>query len=192
MGRYSEFTDIELVYLLKDNDYIAYTEIYNRYSGVLYSHAYNKLRNREEAKDILQELFTSIWNNRLVLEFNTSFSGYLYTAIRNRILNHFAKKKNEEKYMVSIQETIKHTQSITDHLIRQKQLAAIIESEIDALPPKMREIFLMSRKLNLSHREIGEKLGIAESTVKKQINNALRVLRARLGLFSFLIFLIKL
>ncbi|MNY44980.1 RNA polymerase sigma factor [compost metagenome] len=67
----------------------------------------------------------------------------------------------------------------------------MIDREIASLPPKMKEVFLMSRKDNLSHKEIADKLGIAEPTVKKQVNNALKTLRVKLGLFAYLIFLLK-
>jgi RNA polymerase sigma-70 factor (ECF subfamily) len=67
----------------------------------------------------------------------------------------------------------------------------MIDREIDALAPKMREIFLLSRRSNLSHKEIAQKLGIAEPTVKKQVNNALKTLRVKLGLLSFLFLLIN-
>ena len=65
----------------------------------------------------------------------------------------------------------------------------IIENEIANMPGKMREIFELSRKSHLSHREIAETLGISEKTVKNQVNNALKILRTRLGLLNYLIFL---
>ncbi|MEX8548601.1 MAG: RNA polymerase sigma factor [Mucilaginibacter sp.] len=191
MALYQTLTDQELVSLLRESDHTAYNEIYNRYSGPLYLHAYNKLRSREEAMDILQELFSVIWNNRTKLNFYTSLSAYLNTAIRNRIFKHIAHKQHQEKYITSIQESVNRGVCITDHLVRQNQLAAIIEREIDALPPKMKEIFLLSRKNQLSHKEIAGQLNIAEPTVKKQVNNALKILRVKLGLFAFLVFLIK-
>lgn len=188
---YQTLTDQELVSLLREGNHTAYTEIYNRYSGPLYLHAYNKLRNREEAKDILQELFTVIWNNRSQLEFHTGLSAYLYTAIRNRIFKYIAHKQHQENYIASIQQSVNDGVCITDHLARQNQLAAIIEKEIDTLPQKMKEIFLLSRRSQLSHKEIAQQLSIAEPTVKKQVNNALKILRVKLGLFAFIVFLIK-
>jgi len=59
------------------------------------------------------------------------------------------------------------------------------------LPPKMREIFELSRKEYLSHKEIAEKLGISEQTVSKQVSNALKILRTKLGFFAYLAILLK-
>ena len=191
MKDFSSYTDQDLLTLLRESNHTAYTEIYKRYSGMLYLHAYNKLRNREEAKDILQELFTNIWNRRKELKIETSLSGYLYTAIRNRVFKQIASKEIESQYLTSIQKYANQWECVTDHLTRQNQLATIIENEIEALPAKMKEVFLLSRKTHLSHREIAGQLGITESTAKKQVNNALKILRVKLGLFTWLLLFIK-
>jgi RNA polymerase sigma-70 factor (family 1) len=191
MKDFSSCTDQELLSLLRESNHTAYSEIYKRYSGILYLHAYNKLRNREEAKDILQELFTNIWNRRGELKIETSLSGYLYMAIRNRVFKQMASKDVEAKYIASIQKYANQWECITDHLTRQNQLAAIIENEIESLPVKMKEVFLLSRKIHLSHRQIAVQLGISEATAKKQVNNALKILRAKLGLFAWLLLFIK-
>ncbi|EOR96799.1 RNA polymerase ECF-type sigma factor [Arcticibacter svalbardensis MN12-7] len=180
MTAYQSLTDLELTNMLKIGDHSAYTEIYSRYNRLLYIHAYNKLRDREAAKDILQELFTALWNNKERFIIQTNLSGYLYTAIRNRILKLIAHKSIEGTYVISIQNTNQHENGFTDHRLRENQLATIIEREIAKLPEKMREVFLLSRKDQLSHSEISNRLGIAEPTVKKQVNNALKILRVKL------------
>lgn len=191
MTKYSAYSDQELSTLVRGGDRIAYTEIYHRYSGLLYVFAYNKLRSRDEAKDILQELFTAIWNGRMEMEFKTSLSGYLYTSITNKIIKLIAHQKVQNNYINSIKNSLAVQTDITDHLLRENQLRALIEKEVDALPDKMREIFLLSRKANLSHKEIAGQLGIAETTVKKQVSNAVKILRVKLGIFAYLVFLIK-
>ena len=80
---------------------------------------------------------------------------------------------------------------ITDYAIREKQLASIIEREIDALPPRMREIFILSRRANLSHKQIAQQLDLSELTVKTQVKHALKILRTRLGLVVFIAMLIS-
>jgi len=78
----------------------------------------------------------------------------------------------------------------TDSYIREKELAAIIEKEIYNLPSKMREIFLLSRKDNLSNNEIAARLDISEKTVRNQLSTALKTLKTKLGLATFLLLLI--
>lgn len=188
MHAYLSYTDQTLFSLLKQGDQEAYTVIYDRYKNLLYDHAYKKLGNAEEVKDVLQELFTQLWNKRAEINVATNLSGYLYAGIRNRILNLLSHKEVEHRYIASIQQYIQEGDHTTELAIREKEFSALIQKEIDALPTKMREVFLLSRKEHLSHQQIAEQLSISEQTVAKQVTNALRILRVRLGSFIFLLF----
>lgn len=188
MTRYNQFSDFELILRLKEDDESAFTEIYERYKWVLYSHAYKKLKNREEAKDVIQELFSGLWTKRNVINLNANLSGYLYTAMRNKVLNVIAHQQVADKYIDSLEAYTSQNSFLTDHLIREKQLAMQIEQEIDSLPPRMKALFLLSRKEYLSHREIACKMEISEETVKRQMKNALKTLRLKLGIFGFFLF----
>jgi len=176
---------------LKSGDHVAFTEIYNRYKGLLYIHAYKMLRDEEEAKDVLHELFAALWARGKDLVLHTSLSNYLYSAVRNRVLDVVSHKQVESVYLESLQHFMEEGDCITDHLLREKDLAAIIEREIAALPAKMREVFELSRKANLTHKEIAEQLKISEQTVKKQVSNALKILRVKLGVLVYLVFLLN-
>ena len=190
MNVYQQFTDQELTDLLKSGDQQAYTEIYDRYIFILLNHTYNKTRNREGAKDIVHEVFAKLWANREQLQITNSLAGFLYTSARNIVLNQVTRKEVEGKYFDSILKFSEQPQTITDHRIRENQLIAIIEKEIAELPSKMREVFELSRKQYLSHREIAEQLDISEQTVSKHITNALKILRVRLGILAFLLYII--
>jgi len=190
MCDYTTLNDNELAFFLKEGDNLAYTEIYNRYNAPLYMHAYKKLKIREEAKDVVHELFCKLWSNRSALVLTGSLSAYLYTAVRNRILDIIAHKQLESAYVVSLQDFIDKGHYITDFRVRESELAAIIEKEIASLPLKMAQVFVLSRKSHLSYREISDKLGISEQTVKKQVYNALKILKVRLGYVFILLSLL--
>lgn len=179
---YLQLSDAELTDLLRGGNSHAYSEIYNRYNKLLFIHAFKMLHDEEEAKDVVQELFTVLWNKRLQLSITGTLSSYLYTATRNRILDSIAHKKVQTQYLNSLQEFLMQGVFITDHHLRESDLAELIEKEIAALPPKMREVFELSRKKHLSHKEIAAELGISETTVKKQVNNAIKILRLKLNL----------
>lgn len=191
MTLYPTLADHDLIAFLKEGDKAAFTEIYNRYKGVLYIHAYNKLRNQQEADDVVHELFAVLWTKREELVLKTHLSGYLYQSVRNRILDLISRKEVESAYLVSLQHFIDKSEAITDHLVRENDLAALIEKEISALPAKMRAVFELSRKANLSHKEIATKLDLSEMTVKKHVNNALKILRTKLGLFIYLFYILN-
>src|SRR5437879_13371925 len=97
MHPYCKITDSELIGLLREGDISAFEEIHRRYYPVLYSHAYRRLPEREEVKDILQEVFTYLWNNRLTLNFELGINAYLYTCVRNKIINIYKHHRSEER-----------------------------------------------------------------------------------------------
>lgn len=191
MESYKDLSDTELTALLKLSNKAAYNEIYDRYKWVLYLHALKRIRDREEAKDIVQDLFITLWDRREELDLKTHLSGYLYTAIRNRVIKLIAHQKVESSYITSLKDVVNAAVCVTDHRARANSLAAIIEKEIEELPEKMREVFILSRKHHLSHKEISQQLGIEETTVKRQISNAIKILKVKLGLLAWLAFLIK-
>ncbi|MDO7743049.1 MAG: sigma-70 region 4 domain-containing protein, partial [Pedobacter sp.] len=86
---------------------------------------------------------------------------------------------------------IDHDFNYADHRIRERDLATIIEKEISCLPAKMREVFELSRKSHLSHKEIAILLDLSELTVRTQVKKALRILRLKLGLLIYLLILFK-
>lgn len=191
MENYAKRSDLELLQLLQLGDRLAYTEIFERYKFILHHHAIKKLPNREEVKDIVQEVFTMLWTKKEGINIHTNLSGYLYTSLKHSILDHFSKQKVRDKYVDSMKNFVGQGTVLPDYRIREKQLSAAIAAEISLLPEKMRIVFELSRKTHLSHSEIAAQLGISEKTVNRQISNALKILRSRLGLFAYLAFLIR-
>lgn len=187
MIAYSTLSDQELTTLLKEGNTDAFTEIFDRYNAPLYIHAFKRLQDREECRDLVQELLTTLWLKRDEISFTTTLSGYLYMSVRNRIFNLLSRKKVNKEYVSAIQYLSDQAKSNADHLVRQNQLAQIIDREIAALPPRTREIFELSRKGFMSHKEIAAQLNISEQTVKTTVNNALKILRSTLGSVFFLV-----
>jgi len=181
------FPDSELVDLLTQGDERAFSEIYQRYFGLLYLHAYKILGNEEDVKDILQDLFTTIWIRRDNLNITGELSAYLYTSVRYKIFDTLSHKKVAARYIESLNAFAEKGVMNTDYRLRERELTALIEKGISDLPEKMRHIFELSRKENYSHREIALELNLSEQTVRTQVKNALRVLRVKLGAFIFLL-----
>lgn len=185
MSSYTLHTDAELLDLMRSGNHHAFAEIYHRYKLVLHHHALLKLGDPSEAQDAIQEVFSNLWLKREALTITQNLSGYLYTSVRNYILNLIAKKEVQDKYISSMQQFSSEKNIVTDHRVRENMLQQTIEREIAALPEKMRQVFELSRKQHLSNKEIASIMGISEQTVKKQISNSLKLLRGRLGLIAY-------
>ena len=190
MTNYSTFSDQELARLLKYDDRLAFTEIFSRYSAPLFANAFNKLRNEDDAHDVVQDVLAKLWAKRSTIDPDNNLSGFLFTGVRNAFFDFIKHKKVITAYEESFQNFDQQNYLITDHLIREKQFLELIEREIAALPPRMREVFELRRNENLSNKEIAEKMQIAESTVADQMKKALKILRLKFGPIIVLISLI--
>lgn len=184
---YDGLSDQKLTELLSDEDRNAFAQIFKRYNRILFIHAYKKLEQQEAAEDIVQEVFSMLWQKREMINISTNLSGYLYTSVKNKALDVIARKKSETRYVDSLKHFLENSMVLTDHLVREKQMKEIIEREISRLPSKMRVVFELSRNQHLSHKEIASELNLSEHTVTDQIKKALKILRTRMGMCFFLV-----
>lgn len=188
MYKYESQSNEELLHHLRLGRTEVMDEIYRRFYGLLYSHVYRRLPDREEVRDIIQEALVTLWNKRTQLAEDTNLSSYLYTLVRNRVLNTYRNQKVREAYLASLQTFMDRGVSLTDEKLREKELIALVEKEVAALPPQMKLIFEMSRNLEMSHQQIADELKISPHTVRTQVRSALRILRTKLGAHIFSIF----
>jgi len=156
-----------------------FTEVYETHWLKLYLHLLKMLDDEDDAKDVVQEVFTSLWNNFDNVSIRTSFASYLYSSVRNRAINYLAHKKIVISHEKSEELKGVNLSIAPDIVLIEKELEFQINSEIDNLPPKMAEIFRKSRLENKSYKEIAEELNIAENTVKKQVSRALVLMRQK-------------
>lgn len=184
---HKSYSDSELLDCLKAGDQSAFAEIYERYWQVMYVHALKMLREEDDAKDLVQELFATLWTKGIDIPFNTNLSGYLYVSIRNKIINLIQQKKVRRNYLSSLALFAEETRNITFEQVSEKEILAVVEKEIQNLPSKMRQVFELSRKENLSHKEIASQLEISDKTVKKQIGYAIKIIKLRLDILTRII-----
>lgn len=180
MAKNRIYTDQELFGLLKDGKVVAFTQIYERYFALLYRHAYQMLRDRVQAEDVVQDIFQMLLEKRDELELQHSLKAFLYASVRFRILKQFRHNKVVDNYLATLSGMFDSGIGTIDLYIEEKELSKRIEEGISKLPAKMREVFELSRIDELSYSEIAEKLNITEHTVRKQMSNALKIMRESL------------
>ncbi len=181
MSVYRSHTDQELLRLLNKGDDDAFSEIYDRYWEKMANYAIRLTRSEDEGADIVQEIFVSIWNRKEILDIKSTLGAYLIKSARNLSLRYIEKNLQKHHFLERFSESMKDVKLDFNDKLALKQLQHNIDEAVDKLPSKMKEIYSLSRNEQLSHREIAQKLGIAENTVKKQINNALKILSASIN-----------
>lgn len=166
-----------LVLQLIEGDEDAFCELYAAYKNRLIYFAMRFLKSREYAEDIFQDAFTIVWQSRRFINPDASFSAYLYTIMRNRILNQLRDLANRDKLREQIfSQAVNYTDETKDEILV-NDLRQFISRALQQLTPRQREIFEMSRERQMSHREIAEALGISVNTVQESISISLRTLR---------------
>ena len=173
-----------LILRLIGGDEDAYCELYATYKNRLIYFAMRFLKSREYAEDVFQDAFTVVWQSRRFINSDASFSSYLYTIMRNRILNQLRNAANEEKLKESIlSQALDYTED-TKREVMLNDLKSLISHALQQLTPRQREIFEMSREAQLSHKEIADKLGISVNTVQEHISTSLKLIRTYLIKYS--------
>lgn len=173
-----------LILHLIEGDEDAFCELYATYKNRLIYFAMRFLKSREYAEDVFQDAFTVVWQSRRFINPDASFSSYLYTIMRNRILNQLRNAANEEKLKESIlSQALDYTED-TKREVMLNDLKSLISHALQQLTPRQREIFEMSREAQLSHKEIADKLGISINTVQEHISTSLKLIRTYLIKYS--------
>lgn len=176
--------DDELLQLIYNDDDAAYEKIYNKYWTKLYLAAYNVLRDRCAAEDIVQEVLVQLWMKRKQVVV-ISLNAYLYSAVRFQVFNVIRSGKVREGLFREI-EKLSIANNAEDNL-REMDIISNMNEGLAELPERCREIFTLSRKEQLSTKEIAEKLGIAPKTVENQLTIAIRRLRSSMEHVLFLV-----
>lgn len=176
----SLFDDKELTSQLIFGNEKAYMILLDTYHRRLYAYALTLTGNPHSAQDIVQNVFLNTWRSRKTLIPDLSLQSFLFRSVYNAFVNDYQQQKAamilQNKYVEALTEVVEETNE--NDLAR---MIKIMNDEIDRLPPKCKEIFILSKKEGLTNREISKYLNISIKAVEAQITKAFRILRLKLG-----------
>jgi len=182
MEQYKNFTDIELVATLKTGDKTAFAEIYNRYWDKLFCIAGHKLDQLEDAEEVVQNIFISLWNRRAILNITSTLNSYLAVSVKYRVIKVLEKQYRQRKYTDSLGKQHGLDDS-TREWLEFTELKEQLEQLVQGLPEKCQLVYRMSREDGFSQKEIAGKLDISEKTVEAHLGKALKTIRSGLNIF---------
>jgi RNA polymerase sigma-70 factor (ECF subfamily) len=172
-------TDITLWELARNGNVKAFGELYDRYWQQLYTTVYWRICDEDITKDIVQDIFVTIWEKRASIHIESSLQGYLKVTARHKVLNYFKSEETRTKHQLNAA-ALQPDMVDSTEILAAKELASTYQKEIDLLPIKMREVFLLSREDNMTIEEISTHLSLSPQTVKNQLTSALKKIRLRL------------
>jgi RNA polymerase sigma-70 factor (ECF subfamily) len=169
----------DLLAAIATGDEAAFERLFRAWYGRLADHAHRMTQDRDRAEDAVQEVFVALWKGRDRLPEAAALTGYLHRAVRNRALNQLRATRGDRVDPDGLAALAVPPTAIHD--LEAEELGRAITLALEALPPRTREIFLLSREQGLSYREIATTLEISIKTVETLMGRGLRELRDRLG-----------
>lgn len=171
----------ELLLLLRNGDRVAFYNIYERYCKRLYGFVLRYIKQENDAEEIVQEVFVKLWDARNTIDVYSSFDSYLFTIAYNTTMSLFRKRIKEKKYLEYLKslQQIENAPGIIEE-IHFNELNTNVQSLLNQLTPRQKEIFQLSREEGLTHDEIAKKLEISVNTVKKHMTNTLAFLKSNI------------
>ncbi len=160
-----EFEHSLLLKRLKSDDENAFAEIVRHFTPALFRKAYQLTRNHDDAEDLLQDLFSNIWERRHGLSINSSLKSYLFVSLRHRFLRKLMRAELHEKAMDHVGNHIQQIEFSVIDMLEAADVQATIADAVGKLPEHMQQIFLL-RGGEHSIKEIAAALGLAEQTIK--------------------------
>jgi RNA polymerase sigma-70 factor (family 1) len=176
---YKLFTDEILLKLLKAGDGTALEEIYRRYGETVFLTALKKVRSKETAEELVQNLFVSLWARREQLDIQ-QLEPYLQSSIRYRVIDYIKSKIVHERYHQFAKEQSNTDESTSESRILLQELTIAIDNTIKKLPQKTQEIFRLSRYENRSIKEIAQYMNLSEKAVQYHVTQSLKFMRLHL------------
>ncbi|MFD1768798.1 RNA polymerase sigma factor [Sphingobacterium suaedae] len=177
----NDLSDRELLVEIQQDNRLAFRELVDRYADLLFNFVNSRIQNTADAEDILQDIFASFWSRRNRITVDDTLYPYLFKAARYETIDWIAKHNKHLSSLASLLETGAWSNALNscEEEFLAKELAQLIEKEVDAMPTTMKSVFRMSRNSTMSIKDIAVELALSEQTVKNNITLALNKLKVR-------------
>lgn len=160
---------------IQNGDATAFNNLFNTYWENLFQYAYRTIRQKQDAEEIVQNLFIYLWKKKGDIHITTSLNAYLYAGIRNRCINYISARKT-----VFIDVETANLQQVATLAIDKTAAADIntlLNNSVKTLPQKMGQVFIMHNLQSLSIAEIAACTQTSPQTVRNQLNAAVKKMR---------------
>lgn len=174
------YNNSELIEALKSGDAKSYTFLMDTYYHKLCTYTFSLIHDQDAAEDIVQNVFVKTWKKRKQLKPNFKIKSFLYKSVYNEFIDYYRKRKLvfplEDKYISALSSIVEDEE---EHSL--EKLIDIVKLEIQKLPPKCKEVFLLSKQEGLTNIEIAEYKNVSIKSVEAHITKAFSILRMSIG-----------
>lgn len=171
--------DILLVQAMQAGDQEAFTALYRHYSPQLYLNIFRMVHDAQATEELVQELFTRIWQKRSCKGIEEDFTGYMYRIAQNLVYDFFRRLKKDHALMEKFRAITEEADATAnaEEKLHQQQTAGIINNAIEHLPPQQKKVYKLVKQDGYTYKMAAENLGISPFTVKEYLNLANKSIR---------------
>ncbi len=180
MATMKSYEEKDLLYRVRAGDEDAFRAIYDFYYPKLRAYVLHFVKAPQYTEDIVQDVFIKIWETRESVDPEKFFAGYLFTITKNLVFKFFKNAADNTELVDEVVISYIPSDSDAGLAAEWKELQSQIQMAINTLPPKRKEVFLLSREENLSYEQIANRLGISRNTIKEHIVHAMKSIKEQL------------
>jgi len=181
------YTNRELLQRVATGDRLAFRQLFDLYKLRLYTFVYQLTSSKADAEEIVQDVFTKLWEVRASLAGVEYPVKYIFTIARNKSLNHLTKIARDRQLLQQLWVNISQFDNTTEELLQAQESQKLIREAINQLSPQRQTIFELSREQGLTHEDIADRLGLSKSRVKNIIVEILKFVKDYLARYSTLV-----
>lgn len=170
------YTEAEILNRLKLGDELAFEELYETHSPLLYKKLLRLIKDEAIAQELLQDLFVRIWEKRGQIDVDKSFRAYLFRITQNLVTDFYRRAAFDKKMIeVFVRESTEYVYAFEDEL--QDERRQILMKAMNTLPPKRKEIYMLVKLERKSYEEVSVLLGVSISTISDHVVKATKTLK---------------
>lgn len=175
---------------IQNGNISVFEELFRSYYARLCGYALKYIRDKDQAEEIVQDFFYTLWNKRAAFVITVSVESYLFRAVRNACLNYIKHLNIRGQHAEFVKESSSGYSGSVHDALELLELQDQIDKAVELLPTERRKIFIMSREEGLKYREIADKLNISVKTVEAQMGRALEFMREKLAQYLVIMILL--
>jgi RNA polymerase sigma-70 factor (ECF subfamily) len=175
---------------IRNGNEIVFEQLFREYYPRLCGYALKYVWEKDQAEEIVQELFYSLWEKSSTLVITISVEAYLFRAVRNACYNYIKHLKIRDQHAEFVKDSLHDCSESVDKIVELLELQDKIDKAIEMMPQERKKIFTMSRVEGLKYRDIAKKLNISVKTVEAQMGKALEFLREKLSQYLVIVILL--
>jgi RNA polymerase sigma-70 factor (family 1) len=169
---YDSFSDAELTNLLKAGDEIAFSRLYKKYSARMYCNVLKMIKDEASSEEIVQEIFTRIWEKRETIVIEINFAAYIYKTGQNFVRDFYRKSQRDQKLLEHYKSIATEHYTHIEEALHHSESEQLLKKALSRLSPQHRRVYQLCRLDGHTYKEVAEILNISSHTVKEYLTIA--------------------